>query len=100
LANEDRRGECVRVAVQADDFSLGRRGRGQVGLRIMAFLGRCLELIGFCYGFFPAARLRLRQPARAADWDWSTDGRLQSGIRGLAPHDGAFRQGSITDWSR
>jgi hypothetical protein len=27
------------------------------------------------------------------------DGRLQSGFRGLAPHDGAFRQGSITDWS-
>ena len=27
-----------------------------------------------------------------------TDGRLQSGIRGLAPHDGAFRQGSITEW--
>ena len=32
LAHEDRRGEGVRVAVQADDFSLGRRRRGQVGL--------------------------------------------------------------------
>ena len=27
------------------------------------------------------------------------DGRLQSGIRGLAPHDGAFRQGSFTETS-
>ena len=60
LAHEDRCGECVRVAVQADDFSLGRRQRGQVGLDSEGFLGRCLELVDFCHGFSPVARLRLK----------------------------------------
>ena len=43
LAHEHRCGECVRVAVQADDFSLGRRGRGQVGLDLNSFLERILS---------------------------------------------------------
>ena len=67
LAHEHRCGEYIRVAVQADDFSLGRRRRGQVGLDPKGFLGRCLELVGFCHCFSPVARLRVRQPARAAD---------------------------------
>ncbi len=60
-ANEDRRGKCVRVAVQADNLSLGRRGRGQVGLQPRhCLLGGCLELVDFCHGFSSVARLRLR----------------------------------------
>ena len=100
LAHEHRCGECIRVAVQADDFSLGRRRRGQVGLDPKGFLGRCLELVDFCHGFFSGGPVKGKGNRRGQPmWDWSTDGRLQSGIRGLAPHDGAFRQGSITDWS-
>jgi hypothetical protein len=53
LAHQHRCSECVRVAVQADDFSLRRRGRGQVGLHPMGFLGRCLELVDFCHCFSP-----------------------------------------------
>lgn len=52
LANENRCGERVRVAVQADDFSLGRRRGGQVGLGPKRFLGRCLELVDFFMVFF------------------------------------------------
>ena len=44
LAHEDRCGEGVRMAVQADDFSLRRRRRGQVGLDPRAsFSGRVLS---------------------------------------------------------
>jgi hypothetical protein len=43
-------------------------------------------------------RLRVEATGAGSRSDGPTDGRLQSGIRGLAPHDGAFRQDSITNW--
>ena len=48
------------VAVQADDFPLGRRRRGQVGLDPKGLLGRCPQLVDFCHGFSSVARLRLK----------------------------------------
>ena len=51
LAHENRCGKGVRMAVQGDYFSLGRRRRSLVALHPQGFLGRCLELVDFCHGF-------------------------------------------------
>ena len=69
LAHEERGGEGVGVAVQADDFSFGGRRGSQVGLRLARHRGSGFGFEGgcFCHGIPSMERLGVRQPARAAD---------------------------------
>jgi hypothetical protein len=62
LPHEDCCSEGVRMAVQADNFSFGRRRWSQIGLHGYTLRGNCIGRVGFagvcfCHGFSPMARL-------------------------------------------
>jgi len=88
----------------AVDFKAVGTGFHQEDVVMGKFLGGPVQWRLFCRGFecvfhgrSPRVLLRVEATGAGSRWFGPTDGRLQSGIRGLAPHDGAFRQGSITE---